>query len=123
MGSRILLVDDSATVRMQAGRALKLAGFEILEAVDGLDALEKLAGAPDVSLVVCDINMPRMSGVEFVEALAAKEGVKPHILMLTTEGHPHLVARARAAGARGWMSKPFKPEMLVATAKKLTGTA
>jgi two-component system chemotaxis response regulator CheY len=116
----VMVVDDSASVRIQASRALAGAGYQVIEAVDGIDALEKLAAGATVALVVCDINMPRMSGVEVVESLAQQPGPKPPILMLTTEGHPALIQRAKASGAKGWMMKPFKPELLVAAARKLT---
>ena len=117
----VLVIDDSATVRIFASRALLPAGFKVVEAVDGLDGLEKLeALGANVSLVLCDVNMPRMSGIDFLETLAAKEGAKrPPIIMLTTEGHPALIQRAKACGARGWMMKPFQPEQLVAAARHL----
>ena len=120
MTKTVLVVDDSASVRMQVSRALASAGFEVLEAVDGIDALEKLTGGATVALVVCDINMPRMNGVELIESLAQRPAPRPPILMLTTEGHPALIQRAKASGARGWMMKPLKPELLVAAARKLT---
>ena len=120
MAQTVMVVDDSASVRIQASRALVAAGYEVLEAFDGIDALEKLAGGATVALIVCDINMPRMSGVELVESLSQKPLPRPPILMLTTEGHPALIQRAKALGARGWMMNPFKPELLVAAARKLT---
>ena len=123
MTQTVMVVDDSASVRMQASRALTSAGYDVIEAVDGLDALEKLAGGATVALVVCDINMPRMSGVELVESLAQQSTPQPPILMLTTEGHPALIQRAKASGAKGWMMKPFKPELLVAAARKLTAAS
>ena len=100
---------------------MSAAGFGIIEAMDGIDALEKLETSGEIALIVCDVNMPRMSGIEFVEALSKREGVRPPVIMLTTEGHPDLVKSAKACGARGWMVKPFKPELLVAAAKKITG--
>lgn len=118
MGDVVMVVDDSATVRSQAGRALAGAGFSVLEATDGVDALEKLKATPKVALIVCDVNMPRMNGIEFIESLA-KEASRPPVLMLTTEGHPQLIQRAKSFGAKGWMIKPFKPELLVAAARKL----
>lgn len=121
MTANVMLIDDSATVRMIARRALSAAGFGIIEATDGVDAFEKLATASDVKLIVCDVNMPRMSGLEFVENLSRREGERPPVIMLTTEGHPDLVQSAKACGAKGWMVKPFKPEVLVAAAKKITG--
>jgi two-component system chemotaxis response regulator CheY len=106
---------------MLAAKALTAAGFDIIEAVDGIDALEKFAVSDDVKLIVCDVNMPRMNGIEFIEALSHIGAVPPPVIMLTTEGHPDLVRTAKACGARGWMVKPFKPELLVAAAKKITG--
>ena len=75
----------------------------------------------DTRLVVCDVNMPRMSGIEFLETLHERRGRRIPVVMLTTEGQPELIARAKALGAIGWIVKPFKPELLVATAKKLAG--
>lgn len=121
MGKKILVVDDSATVRQQVGLALTQAGFEILEAVDGLDGAEKLTQMTDISLVICDVNMPRMNGLEMLEKVRAEQtGPAIPVVMLTTEGQPELVERAKKAGAKGWIVKPFKAELLVAAAKKLT---
>lgn len=121
MGKKILVVDDSATVRQQVGLALTQAGFEILEAVDGLDGAEKLTQMTDISLVICDVNMPRMNGLEMLEKVRAEQtGPMVPVVMLTTEGQPELVERAKKAGAKGWIVKPFKAELLVAAAKKLT---
>lgn len=119
---KILVVDDSATMRQQVRIALEAAGFVVTEAVDGQDAAEKIGAGFDG--VVCDVHMPRMTGVEFVEStrtLPAREGVP--ILMLTTEGSPDLIRRAKAAGAKGWIVKPFKLEALVTAVQRLTGTA
>jgi two-component system chemotaxis response regulator CheY len=87
-----------------------------VEATDGVDALEKLMTHADVRLVVCDINMPRMNGIEFLERV--RQGLP--VVMLTTEGHPELIQQAKALGAKGWLVKPFKPDLLVAAARKLT---
>jgi len=114
----VLLIDDSASVRLEARRALEPTGFTILEACDGLEGLERLEKS-DVALIVCDVNMPRMGGLEFLEALVLKDK-KPPVLMLTTEAHPQMLQRAKASGAKGWIVKPFKPELLVAAAKKIT---
>jgi two-component system chemotaxis response regulator CheY len=122
MPRTVLLIDDSATIRAIAGRALVHAGFVVVEAVDGFDGMEKLGSTANVSLIVCDINMPRMSGLELLERLATQSSPHPPVLMLTSEGHPQLVQRAKAHGAKGWMVKPFKSELLVAAARKLTGS-
>ena len=120
MESKVLVVDDSLMVRQQVKRALVAAGFLVIEAVDGLDALEKARATPDLSFVICDINMPRMAGLDFLEAFRKEELFKElPVVMLTTEAQADLVARSKALGARGWIIKPFKPELLVAAAKKL----
>lgn len=123
MGKKVLVVDDSATVRQQVRMVLEQAGFEVAEAVDGQDAVSKVNSA-DYSGVVCDVNMPRMNGVEFVETVKkeAKHAALP-ILMLTTEGAPDLIRRAKAAGVKGWIVKPFKADQVVAAMKKLTEAA
>jgi two-component system chemotaxis response regulator CheY len=121
MSAKVLIIDDSMMVRKQVGQALTGAGFSVIEATDGVDALQKLTASPDTRLVVCDVNMPRMSGLEFLEALRKAESTANlPVVMLTTEGQPELVQRAKALGAKGWIVKPFKPDLLVAAAKKLT---
>jgi two-component system chemotaxis response regulator CheY len=122
MSATILVIDDSLMVRQQVGRALEGAGFSIVEAVDGADALEKLASSPGTVLIVCDVNMPRMNGIEFLERLVANGSALP-VVMLTTEGQPELIQRAKALGAKGWIVKPFKSELLVAAAKRLMAAA
>lgn len=113
MGRKILVVDDSPSIRQQVSLCLTEGGFEVVEAADGLEALEKRAGC---AMVLCDINMPRMSGLEFLEKIGGNE---LPVVMLTTEGKPELVARAKKAGAKGWMVKPFKPQQLLAVVNNL----
>lgn len=120
MSKKVLVVDDSSTVRQLIRAALVPAGFVVLEATDGVDGTEKVRGDCEIALILCDVNMPRMNGLEMVEAVRKKPAAASvPIIMLTTEGDPTLVARAKAAGAKGWIVKPFKPELLVAAAKKL----
>jgi len=116
MANKVMVIDDSMMVRKQVGIALTTAGFTVVEACDGADALEKLTSHADVALVVCDVNMPRMNGLEFLENV--RKGLP--VMMLTTEGQPELIQRAKALGAKGWLVKPFKPDLLVAAARKLT---
>lgn len=122
MAAKVLVIDDSLMVRRQVGRALTGAGFVIVEATDGVDAIEKLSESPDTSLIVCDVNMPRMSGLEFLEHLNAS-GSKVPVVMLTTEGQPDMIQRAKSLGAKGWIVKPFKPDLLVVAAQRLTTAA
>jgi len=119
MSRKVLIVDDSATVRQQVRLALSAAGFDVLEALDGIDGLEKIATCSGLRLVVCDVNMPRMGGLEMLEQCRLRDHAVP-VLMLTTEGQPALVQKAKQAGAKGWIVKPFKTEMLVAAVNKLT---
>ena len=120
MSKKVLVVDDSATVRQQVRMVLEQAGFAVSEAVDGQDAVGKV-NEDTFNGVVCDVNMPRMNGVEFVETIKAdaKHASLP-ILMLTTEGAPDLIKRAKAAGVKGWIVKPFKADQVVAAMTKLT---
>jgi two-component system chemotaxis response regulator CheY len=124
MAKKIMVVDDSRTVRQQVGVVLREAGYDVVEAADGLEGAEKISATPDVALVICDVNMPRMNGIEML-ALVKNDPrhANLNVLMLTTEGQPALIQRAKAAGARGWIVKPFKPELLLATVKKLAGAA
>ncbi len=108
------------TVRQQVGTALREAGFEVIEASDGDEGVEVVARTADAAMVICDVNMPRMNGLEFLVRSNATANANLPVLMLTTEGQPQLVERAKKHGARGWVVKPFKPELLVAAVRKLT---
>ncbi|HTB71998.1 MAG TPA: response regulator [Polyangiaceae bacterium] len=121
MGKKIIVIDDSQTIREQVATTLRKAGFEIVEAVDGVDGAEVIARTPDAALAICDVNMPRKNGLELLEDLkeSGRTSALP-VLMLTTEGQPLLIERARKAGAKGWLVKPFKADLLLAAVKKLT---
>lgn len=117
---KVLVVDDSMMIRVQVSKILAAAGFEPIDAVDGLDALDKVK-EHDVALVICDVTMPRMGGLDFLEELRKDERFKTlAVVMLTTEAQSDLVARSKSLGAKGWIIKPFKPDLLVAAARKLT---
>jgi two-component system chemotaxis response regulator CheY len=119
MTQTILTVDDSRTMRDMLRLALVGAGFRVVEAVDGLDGLAVLAGErPDV--IITDINMPNLDGFGFIEAVRddATNRSTP-ILVLTTESDPEKKARARDAGATGWIVKPFNPEKLVQAIRRV----
>ena len=121
MAKTILVVDDSGTVRQQVSMALKQAGFAILEAADGEEALAAIESNRAIDMVVCDVNMPNLNGLEMVERVKSNPDHKLlPILMLTTEGQPSMIRRAKEAGAVGWIVKPFDATQLVQTAKHLT---
>jgi two-component system, chemotaxis family, chemotaxis protein CheY len=120
LAKKILIIDDSATVRQQVRKVLVDASFEVVEAADGVEGLDAIVGRQDLAAVLCDVNMPRMGGLEMLEMLNAKgRPAGLPIVMLTTEGQPALVQKAKAAGAKGWIVKPFKAELLLATIRKL----
>lgn len=122
MANKILIADDSMLVRRQVVTALSPAGYTVVEAVDGEDAYQKTT--PDTLLVVCDLNMPRMNGMELLERLHADPALSAvPFVMLTTEARPGMFERAKALGARAWLIKPFKANLLIAAIQKLTGAA
>ena len=124
MSKKVIVVDDSRTARQQVTRVLADAGYDVVEAVDGFDGLDKIVGNRDAALVICDVNMPKLDGLEMLWTLRTKEpGVTMPVVMLTTEAQPHLLVKAKQWGARGWIVKPFRPEMLVAAVRKLAGDA
>jgi two-component system chemotaxis response regulator CheY len=117
---KILIVDDSPTVRQQVANALAGSGLELVEAGDGAEGLSKLASDGEIGVVILDVNMPRMNGLEMLEEMkAGGKNAFVHVVMLTSEGQQSLIERAKKAGAKGWIVKPFKPEHLMAAVKKL----
>lgn len=122
MKRTILTVDDSATVRQMISFTLQSAGYEVLEAKDGQDALAKLNSSLSLSMVVTDLNMPVMDGIGLIQKLRAHPTHKyVPIVVLTTESEPAKKQAARSAGATAWIVKPFRPEQLVAVIQKLLG--
>ncbi len=121
MSSRILAVDDSASMRQMVAFTLKSAGFDVAEAEDGQAALD-LAKTEKFKLVLADVNMPRMDGITLVKNLRTLADYKfTPLLMLTTESTPEKKMEGKAAGATGWLVKPFNPEQLVATVQRVLG--
>jgi two-component system, chemotaxis family, chemotaxis protein CheY len=119
MGKTVMIVDDSASLRQVVSIALKGAGYDILEACDGKDALAKLSGQK-IHLVVSDVNMPNMDGLSFVKAMKQKPEYKfTPVIMLTTEAGEAKKQEGQAAGAKAWMVKPFQPAQMLAAVSKL----
>ncbi|GGB86188.1 response regulator [Pseudoduganella buxea] len=119
MAKTIMVVDDSLSIRQVVSIALKQAGYDVIEGVDGVDALAKLTGQK-VNLIISDVNMPNMDGITFVKELKTRAAYKfTPVLMLTTESQEDKKAQGQAAGARAWMVKPFKPDTLLAAVQKL----
>lgn len=119
--ARILAVDDSAAMRQMVGVTLKAAGYDVLDASDGDEALAIARKAP-VDLVITDVNMPNMDGIALVRALRQLPAYRlTPLLVLTTESSPEKKSEGKAAGATGWVVKPFNPERLVAAVEKCLG--
>ena len=118
--AKILVVDDSSTVRDEVAGFLKKSGLDIATAVDGKDGLSKLKSDTGIKLVLCDINMPNMDGLTMAEKVRSELGNSTlNIIMLTTESSPNMKERGKAAGIKGWIVKPFKGEAVLETIKKL----
>ena len=120
MKKKILVVDDSATIRHQVRATLAAAGFEVVEAVDGIAGAEAVEQDLEIAAVICDLNMPRMNGIDMVSRVkSSPQNAKLAMIMLTTEGQGALLRRAKEAGAIGWIVKPFNPAQLVAVVKRV----
>lgn len=114
---KILIVDDSETIRQRVAGALEQAGYEVATARDGVEGLVAIQDEKP-AMVILDVNMPRMNGLALLEQLDVKALGLP-VLLLTTEVEPALIARAKQAGARAWMIKPVNLDQLVATVRKV----
>jgi two-component system chemotaxis response regulator CheY len=119
MDNVILVVDDSSSIRQMLNFTLKEAGFKVIEAVDGKDAVSKMNGCK-INMVITDLNMPNLDGIEFIKLVRKNPLYKfVPILMLTTESQIEKKMAGKAAGATGWIVKPFKPEQLLTVIKKV----
>ncbi|TVO59763.1 response regulator [Denitromonas halophila] len=121
MSKNILAIDDSASIRQMVNFTLKSAGYHVVDAVDGRDGLER-AKSQQFDLVLTDQNMPRMDGLALIRALREMPAYqRTPILMLTTESSDEMKLQGRAAGATGWMVKPFDPLKLIEVVRKVIG--
>ena len=117
---KVLIVDDSVSMRQMVSFTLRQGGFEVIEAGHGQEALEKLASTSSVDLIITDLNMPVMDGITFIQNVRKQPALmKKPILMLTTEGLASKKEQGKAAGATGWIVKPFDPEKLLMTIAKV----
>lgn len=120
MAKMILTIDDAASVRQMVSFVLKQSGYDVIEAVDGRDALQKLTSGQKVDLIITDLNMPNMGGIDLIKAARGLPSCKfVPILMLTTESNDARKQEGKLVGASGWIVKPFKPEQLMAVVKKV----
>ena len=121
MARTIMIVDDAASMRGLIAMTLKREGYEVIEACDGRDAMTKLSGKK-VDLIVSDLNMPNMDGIELIKAAKAEPRSRfIPIVMLTTESQDKKKQEGQQAGAKAWIVKPFKPDVLISVVKKIIG--
>ena len=119
MAKRILLVDDSASVRTVAGIALRGAGYEVVEAANGQEGLSRLNGER-IHLIISDVNMPVLDGIGFLKEVKKHPNYKfTPVIMLTTEAGDDMKQQGKAAGAKAWITKPFQPQVKKDTKSKL----
>ncbi|MES2715100.1 MAG: response regulator [Pseudomonadota bacterium] len=119
MRKTVMIVDDSGSFRTVVKLALQRAGYSVVEAVDGKDAVGRLNGQK-LNLIVCDVNMPNMDGLSFLRHIKTTSAYKfTPVVMLTTESQASKKAEGKAAGARAWITKPFRPSTLVDAVSKL----
>lgn len=119
MAKRVLTVDDSATVRQVLSMTLASAGYNVTEAGDGEDALQQF-DCSSFDLVVTDLNMPKMDGIDLIRQIRKRAGTRfMPIIMLTTESQPERKQEGKKAGASGWITKPFRPDQLLAVVRMI----
>jgi two-component system, chemotaxis family, chemotaxis protein CheY len=117
---KVLVVDDSETIRHEVGRSLSQGGFSIIEACDGAEGLGLAKKHLDLALLVLDVNMPVMNGLDMLDRLKEEPTTAPiPVLLLTTEAQDSLIERAKKAGAKGWLIKPVNSDILLKAAKQL----
>lgn len=120
MSKTVMVIDDSGSFRTVVKLALQKAGYTVVEAGDGKEALTKLESTAKVNLIVCDVNMPNMDGLTFLKTIKSTATHKfTPVIMLTTESQEAKKAEGRAAGAKAWITKPFQPSQLVDAVNKL----
>ncbi len=118
--AKILVVDDSETLRSQLKKALEDGGHQVVEGFDGQDGLEDLEKNPDVKLILCDVNMPRMDGLTMIRKVREKDAFKTlPVFMLTTESSPEMKAQGKESGVMAWVVKPFVAEKLLGAISKV----
>lgn len=121
MSKTIMIVDDAVSIRGLASMTLENAGYRVIEAQDGKDALAKMEGGK-VNMVITDINMPNMNGIELIQLLKADSRFRfIPVVILTKETEPELKREGQASGAKAWITKPFKPKTILGVVRKIIG--
>jgi two-component system, chemotaxis family, chemotaxis protein CheY len=122
MMKTVLVIDDSRVIRCQVAATLVAGGYQVLQATNGHEGLKTANGLPLPALIICDVNMPEMDGPEFVAAYRQQPGHdQVPIVMLTSEVDPELISQTKRTGASGWMMKPLRADLLLATVRRIVG--
>lgn len=119
--AKILVVEDSRSFRQQICIAVESRGYEVIAAADGVEGIEMLELHPDVRVIITDVNMPEMNGLEMVSRIKSLGKYQGPIMILTTEGDLSVIEKGRALGVNCWLVKPFEPAVLVSAIDKLLG--
>ena len=117
--SKVIIVDDSETIRSQLKKDLETAGFGVVEAVDGLDGFNMVKSNSDAKLIVCDVNMPKMDGVTMVQKIKSDLSNTIPVIMLTTESNDEMRSKGKENGVVAWVVKPYKADKLIPAIKKI----
>jgi two-component system chemotaxis response regulator CheY len=121
--AKVLVIDDSASVRQTVSKALSRAGFQVIQAADGIEGAKQIRAQEDLAVVVCEINVPRLHGLDMLESVQQELAEKGVIVaVLTSETNPDVILRGRRAGVKSWFIKPFREGLLVAAVNKLVET-
>jgi two-component system, chemotaxis family, chemotaxis protein CheY len=115
----ILVVDDAELARRRAATALTSQGYNVVQAVDGLDGLARLRTGEPIAVVLLDVNMPRMNGLELLAVMNGEMASPPPTIVISSDGEQEVAARAKSLGAKAWIFKPVQPEMLVAAVTRI----
>lgn len=116
----VLVIDDAELARKRAASALASQGYNVIQAVDGLDGLARLRGGEPIAAVVLDLNMPRMGGLELLAVMRSELSSPPPTIMVSSDGEQELAARAKSLGAKAWIFKPVQAELLAAAVSRVT---
>jgi len=122
MGAKVLVVDDSDSLRTQLKKCLQSIGLDVVDVGDGLQGLDALSKNPDLKLIICDVNMPNMDGITMVTKVSENDTWKAiPIFMLTTETNTDLKDKGKQAGVKAWITKPFQEDKLLLAVRKMLG--
>ncbi|HEY8944541.1 MAG TPA: response regulator [Polyangiaceae bacterium] len=122
MSRKVLVIDDAEPVRQWLSKLLSEAGFQVVQAIDGIEGAKQIRAHADLAVVLCDINLPRLNGLDMLESIQQEIAEKDlKVVVLTSDAGPDSILRGKRAGVKGWFIKPLKGELLVAALQKLSG--